>query len=57
LTKQGRERNPNWVSVTPEEHAMVFHPNNEILDDIDTMVITDDEKQELRNYRNSLLGL
>ena len=53
ITRQGRDRNPNWISTTPEEHAMMFHPNNEMLDDIDFMVINNDEKQALREYRKS----
>ena len=30
------------------EHLKVFHPNNEILDDIDFMVISDEEKNKKR---------
>jgi len=30
------------------EHLKVFHPNNEILDDIDFMVISDESKEKVR---------
>ena len=30
------------------EHLKVFHPNNEILDDIDFMVLSDEEKEKHR---------
>jgi len=30
------------------KHLKMFHPNNEILDDIDFMVVTDEEKENVR---------
>lgn len=53
LTEKGRKNHPKWVSATPEEHAMLFHPNNEILDDIDMMVISDSEKLAIRKQRET----
>jgi hypothetical protein len=51
LTKQGRERHPEWVSATPEEHAMMFHPNNEILNDDDLIVLNHDDKLAMMKQR------
>ena len=36
----------NGESLT--EHLKIFHPNNEILDDIDFMVISDEDKEKVR---------
>ena len=51
LTKQGRERHPELVSATPEEHAMMFHPNNEILNDDDLIVLNHDDKLAMMKQR------
>jgi hypothetical protein len=56
VTKQGRERHPKWGSLTLEEHVLLFHPNNEILDDVDMMVINDTEKKELKKRISSMFG-
>ena len=49
LSETGRERHPRWYSLTPEEHKNMFHPNNEILNDVDFMILTDEERLEIKN--------
>tara|TARA_R110000824_G_scaffold175358_2_gene353726 strand:+ start:1003 stop:1392 length:390 start_codon:yes stop_codon:yes gene_type:complete len=53
LTEQGRSRLVDRHSPTMEEHLKTYHPNNEVLDDIDIMVIFNDQKEQLRIYRNN----
>jgi len=43
---------PTLHGYTLTEHLKMFHPNNEILDYIDFMVITDKEKEEVRKKWN-----
>lgn len=52
LTEQGRSRLVDRYSPTMEEHISMFHPNNEILDDVDMMVMFTEEKEHLRRYRD-----
>jgi len=39
---------PQFYGETLTEHLKIFHPNNEILDEIDFMVISDEEKEKVR---------
>ena len=39
---------PQFSGETLTEHLKIFHPNNEILDEIDFMVISDEDKEKLR---------
>ena len=39
---------PQFSGETLTEHLKTFHPNNEILDEIDFMVISDEEKEKMR---------
>lgn len=43
---------PNIHGLTLTEHLKLFHPNNEILDDIDFMILTDEEKENKRKKIN-----
>ena len=51
LTEQGRSRLVDRYSPTMEEHINLFHPNNEVLDDVDMMVMFPEEKEQLRKDR------
>ena len=53
LTEQGRSRLVDRYSPTMEEHLKTYHPNNEVLDDIDFMVVFNDQKEQLRIYRDN----
>ena len=39
---------PQLYGESLTEHLKIFHPNNEILDDIDFMVISDESKEKFR---------
>ena len=39
---------PQLYGESLTEHLKIFHPNNEILDDIDFMVISDESKEKVR---------
>jgi hypothetical protein len=51
LTEQGRSRLADRYSPTMEEHINLFHPNNEVLDDVDIMVLFSEEKEQIRKNR------
>lgn len=42
------EKYPMIKYVSLEEHIKLYHPNDEILDDIDFMVASDEEKERIR---------
>lgn len=46
--KETLEKHKQLSGLSLTEHLKVFHPNNEILDDIDFMVLSDEEKQKVR---------
>lgn len=46
------ERHPEVNGHTLSEHTAQWHPNGEILDDIDFMVISDEEKAKVRKLWN-----
>jgi hypothetical protein len=46
------KKHPKINGITLTEHLKLFHPNNEILDDIDFMVLTDEEKERVRKKWN-----
>ncbi len=46
------KRYPQLHGNTLTEHLKIFHKNNEILDDIDFMVLTDEEKEKVRKEWN-----
>ena len=51
LTQQGRERLTDRDSDTMEEHIRKYHPNGEVLDDLDMAVIFPEQKEQVRLYR------
>ena len=48
LTESGHERFPHTFYETMEEHLLRYHPNGEIRDEIEMMVLTDEEKADMR---------
>jgi hypothetical protein len=46
--KETLEKHKQLSGLNLTEHLKMFHPNNEILDDIDFMVISDEEKNKKR---------
>jgi hypothetical protein len=46
--KETLEKHAQLSGFNLTEHTKVFHPNNEILDDIDFMVISDESKESIR---------
>jgi hypothetical protein len=46
------ERHPEVAGKTLSEHKEMYHPNGEILDDIDFMVLTDEQKERVREIQN-----
>ena len=46
--KETLEKHKQLGGMNLAEHLKIFHPNNEILDDIDFMVISDEEKNKKR---------
>ena len=47
-TPEVYERHPELGGHTLEEHMKIFHKNNEVLDDVDMMALSDNEKHEFR---------
>ncbi len=43
---------PNINQITMEQHQKMFHPNGEILDDVDFMCLTEQQKQTYRSKVN-----
>lgn len=52
LSPETHEKYPLYTFVSTEDHNDMFHPNGEILDNIDFIVISDEEKEKLRIKRN-----
>lgn len=50
--KETLKKYPKLGGKNMEEHKKMFHPNDEILDDIDFMVITEKEREKIRQARN-----
>ena len=46
--KETLEKHKQLGGTDLTEHLKIFHPNNEILDDIDFMVISDETKEKFR---------
>ena len=46
--KETLEKHKQLSGTDLTEHLKIFHPNNEILDDIDFMVISDEDKEKVR---------
>jgi len=46
------QKHPTLFGLTLEEHKKKWHPNDEILDDIDYMVLTDEHREILRKKWN-----
>ena len=46
--KETLEKHKQLSGTDLTEHLNIFHPNNEILDDIDFMVISDEDKEKVR---------
>ena len=47
--KETLEKHKQLGGTDLTKHLNMFHPNNEILDDIDFMVVTDEEKETVRS--------
>ncbi len=56
LTQQGRERLITRDSDTMEEHIRKYHPNGEILDDLDMAVIFPEQRENVREFRRKHNG-
>lgn len=48
LTKASHIKYPSLYYTSLEYHKEKYHPNNEILDDIDFMVLSDEQKENIR---------
>lgn len=48
VTEEAQKENPSSNYITINEHINQYHPNGEILDNIDDMCISDKEKEETR---------
>ena len=46
--KETLEKHKQLGGTDLTEHLKIFHPNNEILDEIDFMVISDESKEKFR---------
>ena len=46
--KETLEKHKQLDGIDLTKHLKILHPNNEILDDIDFMVVTDEEKEKVR---------
>lgn len=53
ITKKAHDKRPELHYVDMIEHIETFHPNGEILDDIDFMAITSEQKETFRLKTNT----
>jgi len=58
LSLQGRERlTERLPQDTMEEHVRKYHPNGEVLDDLDTAVIFSEQREYIREFRRKHNGV
>jgi hypothetical protein len=51
-TREAHLEHPTWNYISMEDHVKMFHPNGEIMDEIDFKCVSDEEKEEFRRLFN-----